>query len=273
MNEILPIPPEYYSLIGKILVLAIVGLFVMLFLGIALGLYQTRKRRIILPRFVLFVLNLMYRPARMLLANIHTSTEIVNQVGIDLINYFNEPLYAKTPLEKRLAVFPHCLRDMNCPARTDSRVGLLCLKCGRCGLGFVKEIADRHDVPVYIVSGSSFVKRIVKEKKPSGMLAVACHQDLYEVMRSIYNNTNIPIVGVQLSKDGCIETEVNWTVVVEKLLLGTKEDPKAEIDAAMHVLSKRIKGKAAKDLSSLAAPRENSRGLQGECNMGGINGT
>ncbi len=253
MSAILPIPPEYYSIIGKIVILVIVIFVVIISLGIALGLYQTGRRRIILPRFVLFVLNLMYRPARMMLANIHTSTEIVNQVGIDLINYFNEPLYAKTEVNKRLAVFPHCLRDINCPGRTDPRYGLLCIKCGQCGLGLAKEIADNHGIKTYIVSGSSFVKRIVKEDRPSGMLAVACHQDLYEVMRSIYNNTRIPIVGVKLSKSGCIETEVNWNAVAERMLLGTGKDPKAELDAAVESMQKRIRGKAVKDLRTVGS--------------------
>jgi hypothetical protein len=145
-------------------------------------------------------------------------------------------------------VFPHCLRDINCPARTDPRRGLMCIKCGQCGLGFVKEIADRYGIGIYIVSGSSSVKRIVKEDRPSGMLAIACHQDLYEVMRSIYNNTRIPIVGERLSKSGCIETEVNWNAVVEKMLLGSNADHKAELDRAVASLGKKIRGKAEKDL-------------------------
>lgn len=67
-----------------------------------------------------------------------------------------------------------------------------------------KEKAEEVGYRVFIVPGSSFAKRILKENKCKAVLGVACYRDLNISMMKI---SNLPIVtqGVPLLKDGCFK--------------------------------------------------------------------
>lgn len=211
--------PHIYSLIGKLFIIIIIGFLIVLGLALWLAMSQTTNQKKSLPRLVLFILNLMYRPAKMLLANFHVDNKMVNVAGIDLMDYLSEEKYSKVPPERRILVLPHCLRDKKCPGKMDSRFGVICRKCGKCGIAHIKEICDEYNIGLYICPGSSFVRRVVDRVQPDGVIGVACELDLFEVMKHV-TGKKIPMVGVLLSKSGCIETEVDWETVEEKLLLG-----------------------------------------------------
>lgn len=213
------LPVSFYALIGKIFIIIIIGFFIVLGLSLWLAMSQITNQKKSLPRLVLFILNLMYRPAKMLLANFHVDNKMVNIAGIELMDYLSEEKYSNVPAEKRIIVIPHCLRDLKCPGKIDARYGVKCKKCGKCGIAHIQEICDENKIELYVCPGSSFVKRVVDRVKPEGVMGVACELDLYAVMRHVTGN-KIPMVGVLLSKSGCILTEVDWDLVEKKLLLG-----------------------------------------------------
>ena len=67
---------------------------------------------------------------------------------------------------------------------------------------------------LYIVPGSSFVKKIVKENNFKAVIGVACHEDLNQMMMLL---SDYCPQGVLLSKTGCFETKVDIKKVFEKL--------------------------------------------------------
>lgn len=217
------LPASFYSLVGQIFIIAIITFLVILALALWLAMSQTTNQKKSLPRLVLFILNLMYRPAKMLLANFHVDNKMVNVAGVDLMDYLCEEKYKKIPPERRIIVLPHCLRDTKCPGKIDARFGVKCKNCGKCGIGHIKEICDEKNIQLYICPGSSFVKRVVDRVQPEAVVGVACEVDLYAVMKHV-TGKKIPMVGVLLSKSGCIETEVDWATVEEKLLLGIDDN-------------------------------------------------
>lgn len=216
------LPASFYSLVGQIFIIIIVSFLIILAISLWLAMSQTTNQKKSLPRLVLFILNLMYRPAKMLLANFHVDNKMVNEAGISLMDYLSEEKYSQIPPEQRIMVIPHCLRDIKCPGKIDARFGVRCKKCGKCGIGQIQKICDENKIDLYICPGSSFVKRVVDRVKPKGVMGIACELDLYAVMRHV-TGKKIPMVGVLLSKSGCILTEVDWKLVEKKLLLGINE--------------------------------------------------
>lgn len=87
-------------------------------------------------------------------------------------------------------------------------------ECGKCSIGVIKKKADKLGYSLYIVPGSSFVKKIVKENNFKAVIGVACHEDLNQMMMLL---SDYCPQGVLLSKTGCFETKVDIKKVFEKL--------------------------------------------------------
>ena len=78
----------------------------------------------------------------------------------------------------------------------------------------IKKKSEPLGYKLYIVPGSSFVKKIVMENKFQAVLGVACHEDLNQVMMLL---SDFCPQGVLLEKTGCFETKVNVKKVFEKI--------------------------------------------------------
>ena len=137
--------------------------------------------------------------------------------------------YAGIPFMDRVLLLSHCLRPgESCPAKFRSD-GLNCpADCDLpCVIGKVQRAALSLGYKgVSIAAGGSMALRFIKEKKPRGILAVACFRELSEgveaVANSVKNFRDIPaIVVVQLTKDGCIDTEVDERELMDALALAT----------------------------------------------------
>jgi len=81
---------------------------------------------------------------------------------------------------------------------------------------------------VFIVPGSTFIKRMVKKYRPKAIIGVGC---LMEVKDGIDMSDRIGItaIGVVNFKDGCVETVADWAGVRDAALLGI-EHPSGAVD-------------------------------------------
>ncbi len=206
------IPDSVYALVGEIFVIFVVAVSALILTAVCLAIYK----RYLFPRFTLFVLNLFYQPAKLFLGYFHINPIIVDEIGIALMNSIYKDTYGKTQMSKRLLFLPQCLRNLECPAKTSPRDGIICKGCGRCEIANIKKMCDERGINICISPGSEFVKRAIRDKKPRAVIGIACQHDLYEGMRSV-TSKGIPAVGVVLSKTGCVMTEVNWEDVREML--------------------------------------------------------
>ncbi|HIQ38829.1 MAG TPA: DUF116 domain-containing protein, partial [Methanothermococcus okinawensis] len=68
----------------------------------------------------------------------------------------------------------------------------------------------------YIIPGSTFIKRILKEKKPTGVFGVSCYRDLFYGMNYL-SRKGIPVQGQPLLKDGCICTSVDVEELITRI--------------------------------------------------------
>ena len=210
-----------YAFIGKLLIFLLIFLLVASLISLVLGLILLRKGIMILPRFVLLVIDSLYFFLKRLLRMVGLSEKLVDEIGIEVRNRIYEDDFGKSDPDNRILVFPQCLRNPKCPAPL-TRYGVQCKECGRCVIGNLKKKAESKGYKVYIVPGGSFVKRIVSKDKPSGALGVACGYELNYSMMEI--SGVCPVQGVPLLKDGCFCTKVDEELVSEKILSGIEAD-------------------------------------------------
>ena len=204
---------SFYMFLGQLVVLIVAIIIILLIIFIILALLIAKKNKIRFPRFLLYIVDLLYSPLKTIAHFLKMDDNLIDDIAIRVRNDLNKEQYNRIPAEKTLIFLPHCLRHKDCPA-TLQKEGLNCTECGLCSIGVIKKKAEPLGYKMYIVPGSSFVKKIVMENKFQTVLGVACHEDLNQMMMLL---SDFYPQGVLLERTGCFETKVNVKKVFEKL--------------------------------------------------------
>jgi geranylgeranyl diphosphate synthase type II len=127
----------------------------------------------------------------------------------------------------RILLLPHCLRCADTCQGKYTKYGLECQECNPdCSVNHLRRAAlDAGYKGVCVAPGGVLALKYVKENKPLGIVAVACDKELEEGIQgvnrlSLSPRERIPIVVIPLSKDGCVNTEVDMKLALEKISLG-----------------------------------------------------
>ena len=204
---------SFYTIIGQAVVFLAILIIILFLVIIILGVLLARKNKIKFPRFILFVVDSLYFPFKSIANFLKLDEYLIDDIAIRVRDELNKEKFKSVPAEKTLIFLPHCLRHRDCPA-TLQKEGLNCTECGLCSIGVIKKKAEPMGYKLYIVPGSSFVKKIVMENKFKAVLDVACHEDLNQMMMLL---SDFCPQGALLEKTGCFETKVNIKKVFEKL--------------------------------------------------------
>jgi hypothetical protein len=200
-----------YRLLGEIITILIV--LSVLLAGIALAVSRiSLNRHVWLAGFFAEVLDFFYLPLKFFFFKL-SDTRILDKWMVSLKNIANQSAFEKTG--KRMIIAPHCMRFLECPA-SSTRTGIECVSCGKCVFSRLKEDAARYGYRLYIVTGSSFVKHVIKEERYEGALLIACDYELNKVMMGL-KGKNIVTYGIPMSNDGCFNTEVDYGTVIDTL--------------------------------------------------------
>jgi hypothetical protein len=130
---------------------------------------------------------------------------------------------------QRVLLLSQCLRpSQTCPGRFNKE-GLQCpASCEQdCVVGHLKQAAAELGYKgVCIAAGGVQALRFLKERKPRGVVVVACNKELEEGVQSMakiaHQLEETPtIIAFPLLKDGCVDTEVDEAAVLRAIRLGT----------------------------------------------------
>jgi hypothetical protein len=91
-----------------------------------------------------------------------------------------------------LLLMPHCLQNQDCPVKITYRVEN-CKRCGKCPIKNLLELSDAYGVDLAVATGGTIARRIVIEKRPDLIIAVACERDLTS---GIQDTTPLPVYGI-----------------------------------------------------------------------------
>ena len=203
-----------YELLGKIIVYSVWIAVVLVTLSLFVG-YIALKRRVILYSLSADILDFFYMPLKTIYARFG-NTKKLDAIMVGLKNMASKKKYMRT--KKRILLAPHCMRSLDCPA-SSARDGIQCKSCGKCLFTKIKKTAEDLGIRLYILTGSSAVKYVVKREKFDGILLLACDYELNKVMRS-RAPLDVPVYGVPLTKDGCYNTETNVKSLYSAMKMG-----------------------------------------------------
>jgi hypothetical protein len=141
-----------------------------------------------------------------------------DRVRRSFIEINNQLVLAQRPRatpEQLLLLMPHCLQFHECRFRITGNV-LHCKRCGKCPIKGLAELSEKYGVGLAVATGGTLARRIVVERRPRLIIAVACERDLASGIQDSYP---LPVFGItnQRPYGPCYDTQVDLTRVEEAL--------------------------------------------------------
>jgi hypothetical protein len=218
--------------IGEITLIIILGAIVASLALVIISLYSIKKKRLYFPHLIksglVFLEGLMKAFFRIL----GLEDREMLSFFIKLHNSLNTSEFERIPVAERAIFLPQCLRSSKCPAHLTPE-GLKCRACGQCTLGEARLLLEKMGYRIFIVPGSSFIKRMAKKYHPGAIIGVGCLSEVKEGI-DMADKMGLIVMGVVTLKEGCVETLVNWSDIYEVAIIGI--DP-ASIPEDLHCLT------------------------------------
>jgi len=187
----------------------LVGIALLLVLWASLGLLLsivvhrplplTGRMRGLTIKLLLPLMSLLGRSLGFSKEDIHTSfIKVNNELVLRELDRF-EP-------SRILLLMPHCLQNSRCAMRLTYDIDN-CKRCGLCPITGLLALRDRYGVHLAIATGGTIARRIVLQKRPAIIIAVACYRDLSSGIQDTYP---LPVFGVLNERPNgpCLDTTV-----------------------------------------------------------------
>jgi hypothetical protein len=114
-----------------------------------------------------------------------------------------------------ILLMPHCLQQSDCDVRLTYDTQN-CKRCGKCHITGLLNLSDKYGLYLAIATGGSIARRIVVQRRPKLILAVACERDLSSGIQDTYP---LPVYGIlNMRPHGpCINTSVHLDSLEEAI--------------------------------------------------------
>jgi hypothetical protein len=139
----------------------------------------------------------------------------------------SERAFSRVSTSERILLVSHCLRRSSGCQAEQGEWGLECKHCtDSCAINRLTDAALRRGYKgVCIAPGGSMALNYVRQTRPRGIVAVACRKELEQGMQAVTAASSSAasrpaIVVVPLSKDGCVDTEVDVPQAIRVIDLG-----------------------------------------------------
>ncbi|MBU1229994.1 MAG: DUF116 domain-containing protein [Proteobacteria bacterium] len=188
---------------------AILGTLFVLVLWASLGLLLSvlsprplplaQRMRGVTVKLLLPLMSLLGRALGLSKEDIHTSfIKVNNELVLRELGRFDP--------SRILLLMPHCLQNSRCEMRLTYDVDN-CKRCGTCPIAALLELRDRYGVHLAVATGGTIARRIVVQKRPKVIIAVACYRDLASGIQDTYP---LPVFGVLNERPNgpCLDTLV-----------------------------------------------------------------
>jgi hypothetical protein len=206
----------YY--IGEITVIIIVGALLAAFILVVISLYSIKRGRLYFPTVIKAGLVFLEGLMKAMFRVIGLEDREMLSFFIKIHNTIHTSAFERIPVSERAIFLPQCLRSSQCPAHLTPE-GLKCRSCGQCSIGDARPMLEKMGYRIFIVPGSSFIKRMVKKYRPRAIIGVGCLAEVKEGVE-MADKMGLVAMGVVTLKEGCVETLVNWADVYEVAMLG-----------------------------------------------------
>lgn len=203
------IHPELPNLVGFAVAalsgLAILGtLLLVLTTSLGRDFIFTRYLRLIVIKFLLPMIELVGRI-------LGIGKDSIRQSFIAMNNSLVLSQCQSVNPERILVLLPHCIQLFDCEIKVTGDINK-CVQCGRCDITGLVEIGRKYRIDISVATGGTLARKIIVEKRPRLVLAVACERDLTSGIKDCYP---LPVIGIL--NDRPFGPCFNTTVDVEKI--------------------------------------------------------
>jgi len=110
-----------------------------------------------------------------------------------------------------LLLMPHCLQKSKCKMRLTYSIHN-CKRCGKCPIDGLIGLSEHYGIHLAVATGGTIARRIVVQRRPKLILAVACERDLTSGIQDTYP---LPVFGVlNFRPNGpCLDTNVSLSAL------------------------------------------------------------
>ena len=116
---------SFYMFLGQLVVFLLILIAVLFIVVLILGYLIARKNQIKFPRFLLYIVDLLYSPFKTIAHFLKLDEHLIDNIAIRVRDDINRERFKEIPAEKTLIFLTHCLRHKYCPAKLQKE----CLKC------------------------------------------------------------------------------------------------------------------------------------------------
>jgi len=203
--------PGYVGFVFAILSgMAILGTF-LLILTTALGkdIFFTRFMRLVVIKFLLPAIELLGRI-------LGISKDTIRQSFVAMNNSLVESQKLSVKPDRILILLPHCLQLFDCDIKVTGGIEK-CIRCGGCDIKGLAELADRFGIDISVATGGTLARKVIVEKRPKLVIAVACERDLTSGIKDCYP---LPVIGILNDRPNgpCFNTSVDVSKIEQALL-------------------------------------------------------
>ena len=141
--------------------------------------------------------------------------EALQRAFIALNNQLVRARKLRVPADKAMILLPHCLQWFDCAIKVTGEIEK-CARCGRCDLSQLADLARQRGITTAVATGGTLARKLLVEKRPRLVLAVACERDLAAGIRDAWP---LPVIGVFNTRpEGpCFNTRIDLTLVEQAL--------------------------------------------------------
>ena len=130
-------------------------------------------------------------------------------------NKSNLDRFIAVPFDERIILVPQCMRNVEKCKAKELGAYYICAECGACKIGSIsKKSKELGYKGLFILKGGRIAEKLIAELKPKAVVGVACFYEGSEGME-LCEKHNITVQFVPLTKDGCVDTDVNLNEVLE----------------------------------------------------------
>jgi len=184
------IHPNLPNIVGVVMVVlsgtAILGTG-LLVLTTALGkdIFFTRFMRLVVIKFLLPVIEFVGRLMGL-------NKDSIRQSFIAMNNSLVISQRQQVKPDRVLVLLPHCIQLFDCEIKVTGDINK-CIQCGRCDIKGLVDIGRKYHIDISVATGGTLARKVIVEKRPRLVLAVACERDLTSGIKDCYP---LPVIGI-----------------------------------------------------------------------------
>jgi len=182
----------------------------LLVLTTALGkdIFFTRFMRLVVIKFLLPVIEFVGRVMGM-------DKDKIRQSFIAMNNSLVISQRTRISPDRVLVLLPHCIQLFDCEIKVTGDIHK-CVLCGRCDIKGLVEIGRKYHIDISVATGGTLARKVIVEKRPKLVLAVACERDLTSGIKDCYP---LPVIGIlnERPHGPCFNTLVDCSKIDDAL--------------------------------------------------------